>query len=413
MGIEHESLGHHTKRTSGVGFEPTTSGSRELGESTRPRCYAPFTDLINTRSRSRNFEDSISSFGETEPPRAKRTKSLSTLIDSKTDSEVCTTCIQLLEKFSDMQKDIDGLKGEIANLKKLPRYFTQETQTDAAVPEKEKTNTAKKSRTKRSQQPMKVKETREKPTPPTEETAERSATSCKNKIDPGLSMNRHSPHATPAIAASLMEVSPARQTFGNEEPGSNSTTTVASGSKDDDNIHWHQVVAGSKSKPHNPLVNRNQCIVIKGMPESSAEAPKKRIDHDMDLFHTYVKALLYLDEEMEVPVLKAFRMGQKKDSNEDSGQPRPIKFILKHEEQVKLLLSRKPHLRKNHSTVFFQRDYSPAEREKWRELMTELHRRSNAGQRNLRIVNGEIVTAQRSFLWRQPITICLSNRLTT
>ncbi len=452
MQVKNTALDNCAKIVTRPGFEPQTCHFANHVHATAPPPHElladaylcdSFTDIIEDASVIRNSDRWIAT---TQSPPAKRSKSFPNLVDVTYEDETCMTCINLFNKFLDMQKDIDGLKAEIEKLKKRPSSLPKEKKLEAigaaniqntfattaslgatsnresgsastrvcTTAKNDMKKTSQKSTkvklTKRSQQPKKVKETSEEPTPPTEKTAERSVTSCQNKVDPGLSINWHSPHATPAIAASLMEVSLASQTFVNEEPGSNSTTTVTSGSKDDDNILWHQVVAGSKIKPYNPLVNRSQCIVIKGMPESASETPKKRIDHDMGLFQTYVKSLLYTNEEMEVPVLKAFRMGQKQNQDEDSGQPRPTKFILKHEEQAKLLMSRKPQLRNNHPTVFFQRDYSPAEREKWRALKTELHRRSNAGERNLRIMNGEITTAQRSFLWRQPITLSFANQ---
>lgn len=185
--------------------------------------------------------------------------------------------------------------------------------------------------------------------------------------------------------------------------GINTVPLITTGAEDDEKLKDCSTISQKKATPQGLRGNRRHCIVVRGMPESTTDTPKLRIQGDRKQFTMYLKSLLKDEEEVEV--LKAFRMGRIGESNDAQRQPRPLKVVLRSEVEAQLLLSRKPILRYSHPTVFFQQDFSPAERAKWRLLKVELQRRCELGDSNLRILNGEIVHAQRSLLWRKPITI--------
>ncbi len=86
-------------------------------------------------------------------------------------------------------------------------------------------------------------------------------------------------------------------------------------------------------------------------------------------------------------------------------RPRPLKVILGSTEQAKVLIDATDIRVNSGNPVFFQRDYHPKERQKIRELQSELSLRRQSGEKHQTIKDGEIVTAPRPFLWRSAVPI--------
>ncbi len=84
---------------------------------------------------------------------------------------------------------------------------------------------------------------------------------------------------------------------------------------------------------------------------------------------------------------------------------RPLKEILGSAEQAKVLIDATDIRVNSGNPVFFQRDYHPKERQKMRELRTELSLRQKRGEKHLTIKDGEIVTAPRKCLSRSAVAI--------
>nr|VZI30179.1 unnamed protein product [Spirometra erinaceieuropaei] len=76
---------------------------------------------------------------------------------------------------------------------------------------------------------------------------------------------------------------------------------------------------------------RGQCLIIQGLPESTAGASKERFSADLKLFQCLLNELLRPNE--EVSVLKAFRLGKRSIDISEHSRPRPLKIVLANQEQ--------------------------------------------------------------------------------
>jgi hypothetical protein len=157
----------------------------------------------------------------------------------------------------------------------------------------------------------------------------------------------------------------------------------------------------SDRKVNNKLYTSDQCLIIKGIAESHEVDPKARISYDLGQFKECAIALLKKDERIEV--LKAYRLGK----FEPDGKCRPLKLVLRDENQRNLLLQRKNLLQIHHSSVFFQREYTPKERQKYRDLYQEMQFRISNGESGLIIKQGKVVVRNQPYLWENPVLISI------
>jgi hypothetical protein len=152
-----------------------------------------------------------------------------------------------------------------------------------------------------------------------------------------------------------------------------------------------------QNKPYVP----EQCVIVQGLTESSKTIAKDRTLDDLTQIQACIRSILVAGDNIDI--YKSYRLGKL----ETGSRPRPIKLILRDSSQVDILIKRKYLLKNKSPQVFFQREYSPREREKHRELIIQLQRRRMNGEKNLLIKDGEIITKSVSFLWENPFTICL------
>nr|VZI50532.1 unnamed protein product [Spirometra erinaceieuropaei] len=96
---------------------------------------------------------------------------------------------------------------------------------------------------------------------------------------------------------------------------------------------------------------RGQCLIIQGLPESTASASKERVSADLQLFQCLLNELLRANE--EVSVLKAYRLGNRSIDISEHSRPRPLKIVLANQEQVGLILSRRFRIKDTNRGVFF------------------------------------------------------------
>nr|VZI35419.1 unnamed protein product [Spirometra erinaceieuropaei] len=134
---------------------------------------------------------------------------------------------------------------------------------------------------------------------------------------------------------------------------------------------------------------RGQCLIIQGLPESTASASKERVSADLQLFQCLLNELLRPNE--EVSVLKAFRLGKRSIDISEHSRPRPLKIVVANQEEVGLILSRRFRIKDTNRGVFVLPDYTPAERIKRRQLVLELRTRLQNGETDLVIYNNQIV----------------------
>nr|VZI32829.1 unnamed protein product [Spirometra erinaceieuropaei] len=73
------------------------------------------------------------------------------------------------------------------------------------------------------------------------------------------------------------------------------------------------------------MLNKDHCIIIQGLPESSASTPRERIAADLEQFQKLLNEILQPTE--DVTVLKAFRLGSRTNVAPKTG-PRPLKIGL-------------------------------------------------------------------------------------
>ncbi|BHF59080.1 hypothetical protein SprV_0100203500 [Sparganum proliferum] len=316
-----------------------------------------------------------------------------------------------------MENEIKNLKTEMEKLTKLPRHSHVKRKPATSDPQKtngkysstvsltgsaakEEDSPSKEEITTENRPLLQEKNDRE----GSQETQKRPRASRKEKAGPNVRMSVQSPHAMPANTTLPKDVSHDQEDSVGEEPCGSYAMTGVSESSDDDNGDWRNADRASKNKHRGSLPNRHlyrkRNIVIKGAPESDSSTAKERIEHDLNLFQTYSNAILQ-DGEC-VTVHKAFRLGN---ADASRGLPRPLKIILANEAQASHLLEGRMALRHSHKEVFFQPDYEPTERHKMRELWTELKRRTEEGEKGLKIKEGKIIQIKRSFLWLTPFVI--------
>nr|VZH99050.1 unnamed protein product [Spirometra erinaceieuropaei] len=88
---------------------------------------------------------------------------------------------------------------------------------------------------------------------------------------------------------------------------------------------------------HRGMLNKDHCIIIQGLPESSASTPRERVAADLEQFQKLPNEMLQPTE--NVTVLKAFRLGSRTTAAPQT-RPRPLKLVLGSNERAKLILSR-------------------------------------------------------------------------
>nr|VZI50477.1 unnamed protein product [Spirometra erinaceieuropaei] len=96
---------------------------------------------------------------------------------------------------------------------------------------------------------------------------------------------------------------------------------------------------------------RGQCLIIQGLPESTASASKGRVSADLQHFQCLPNGLLRPNE--EVSVLKAFRLGKRSIDISEHSRHRPLQIVLSNQEQVGLILSRRFRIKDTNRGVFF------------------------------------------------------------
>ena len=157
-----------------------------------------------------------------------------------------------------------------------------------------------------------------------------------------------------------------------------------------------EITVASKGLP-----DRSQNVIIHGLPESEAKTFADRELADHKLFQGLLNKLLRPTEVVDVQ--KHFRLGKRPNDLSERARPRPLKVVLDSEEQAKLILARRFRIKDNGCGVFFQPDYTPAERKKRRQLVLEMRLRLQNGETNLVIYNDQITHRPPRIRWTEPI----------
>nr|VZI43127.1 unnamed protein product [Spirometra erinaceieuropaei] len=78
------------------------------------------------------------------------------------------------------------------------------------------------------------------------------------------------------------------------------------------------------------MLNKDHCVIIQGLPESSASSPRERIAADLEQFQKLLNEMLQPTE--DVTVLKAFRLGSRTNAAPKT-RPSPLKIVLVYRPQ--------------------------------------------------------------------------------
>jgi predicted RNA-binding Zn-ribbon protein involved in translation (DUF1610 family) len=143
---------------------------------------------------------------------------------------------------------------------------------------------------------------------------------------------------------------------------------------------------------------RKTCLIIHGLQELDSEVTEDRISHDSD---EVTNLMLEIGCET-VQIQKLMRLGKPRLSVNDTEaitvsdkRPRPIKIVLKDEEQKNLILKNAKNLKKTQEgerkRIIIHQDLTLKEREARNKLWCQLKERQASGEQNLVIAKGKIV----------------------
>jgi len=138
---------------------------------------------------------------------------------------------------------------------------------------------------------------------------------------------------------------------------------------------------------------RKTNVIVHGLPESDAMEVDERESDDAG----QISMLMYELKCSDTEVLQAVRLGSRVREGDDGipRKPRPVKLVLKTEEQKHDILRNSKNLRWREEggwkNVFIHADLTLKQRELRRKLVSEMKMRKENGETDLIIVNGQIV----------------------
>ena len=137
--------------------------------------------------------------------------------------------------------------------------------------------------------------------------------------------------------------------------------------------------------------DRETNIILHNLPESHSGDSDERKEHDKSSFKKVVSALL--GEETRVDMIKVYRLGKKAEPTDehDRSKPKPRLMLVKltKKEDVQALMKKRWNLREvGFPNIYMTHDLTPEERQKQRELRSEL---AAKGKDQYRILQGKIV----------------------
>ena len=139
-------------------------------------------------------------------------------------------------------------------------------------------------------------------------------------------------------------------------------------------------------------LRRRTSVVVYGLRKSSSSTPDKRKSEDK----SKIEELLKLISCDDVEIVNLIRLGKRIEGESEPARPRPLKLVLKNENQQSNLLKLAKNLRMmkegGWSAVFIHRDMTPKEREARKLLVESMKQRIRAGETNLFIAGDRIVT---------------------
>ncbi|BHF78913.1 hypothetical protein SprV_0602203000 [Sparganum proliferum] len=144
------------------------------------------------------------------------------------------------------------------------------------------------------------------------------------------------------------------------------------------------------------MLNKDYCIIIQDLSESSASIPRERVAAELEQFQKLLNEML---QPKDVTVLKAFRLDSRTNAAPQT-RPRPLKIVLGSNEQAKLIVFRRFRLKHSHKGVFFFSAGLPICRENERPR-TCPRTENTANQRRKKLDNQQRPDSQTTF--RSPL----------
>lgn len=149
-------------------------------------------------------------------------------------------------------------------------------------------------------------------------------------------------------------------------------------------------------------------LIFHKVPESTDSDPSSRGEQDLQFIHTLANELGV----NHLEITNTIRLGQPRESG-----ARLLKVTVSNLQSKRQLLSKAKNLRQAKSDqlckVYITPDLSPQERLYQKNLRAELHRRRTAGEQNLVIRRGQIITAQIITAQAQAMDVTRSSAATT
>jgi hypothetical protein len=140
---------------------------------------------------------------------------------------------------------------------------------------------------------------------------------------------------------------------------------------------------------------REQCIIILKAPESQGETSEERMEDDRKFLVQCISKLFDVTEP-GLHVVSAYRLGKKKE--DVIANPRPLKVILESVAECERVFRRTYRLKGE--PYYLLRDLCAEDRVKMKEAVEELKRRKQDGEKNLKIVDFQVVQRTVKARWK-------------
>ncbi|VDM06409.1 unnamed protein product [Schistocephalus solidus] len=280
MEFKNIPFGNRAKYVVPPRIEPRHQFSGSDGDTTELSPHDEVADLnfnedINT---NHNTNDLNSRHVSLKSPPAKRVKSLISFLDVNYEDEACAICFKLLQKISEIEKDMKELIMEIEKLKKPPHILPEPKQSLTGEHERDK-------RTYVCTASVAI-------------TSNKDDGATSTKL--GLAVKR-----SPERKEGNRQGSQKMKKHVSEDKGNMSSKNISPRSPASDKNHSHVEVSASTNNAtsvnsqrsvngqiRTSPIKRKRNIVIRGVPESTSCIPKERVTHDLDLLYEYTSAVL-------------------------------------------------------------------------------------------------------------------------
>jgi hypothetical protein len=135
------------------------------------------------------------------------------------------------------------------------------------------------------------------------------------------------------------------------------------------------------------IERRKKNVIIVGLRESAKETAEERRQDDLNAAKSLLGKLVNIEEQ---DVKEPIRLGRA-----GGHRPRMLKVTMNNEDKKREAVKKSPELNAGvtepNKRVYINHDYTPRQRQKYKELKEEKQRRTDQGEENLVIRNGKVM----------------------